>query len=230
MCSWTTWSSGTSSSRTNSRIWRLPVVLAEAPSLYPEPQQRTVPPGRGHHGYYRRRSDGWIITGGAWPSARADKDFKGYAFLAQLPIFAMSYGDNEDQSNQVDLRGHKFFPHREPWRLILQSPGGAEAFPISQVIAYRWHIRPPYHEVRWPQLEGVKVVDLFCPECDKGVFSAVDEQHAIDMLRVHLTSKINDNHSYRPEDFRALGTEYGIDFFAPRGRRKRASGQSEPSL
>lgn len=195
-------------------------MVQEAPSLYPQPVERTTPPGRGVHGYYRRLSDGWIITGAAWPSARADKEFKGFEFLSRMPTFVMTFGDNVEESSFRDLSGRKFLPHLEPWRLIMQHPEGPGLFPVSQIIAHRWHIRPPYREVRFKQLEGVKVYDLFCPECDKGLFASDSEQEAIENLRIHLTSRINDQHSYRPEDLRALGQEYGIDFFAPRRGRK----------
>lgn len=196
------------------------MVTAEIPSLYPEVVEAKTPPGRGRHGYYRRRSDGWIVTAGAWPSFRADMDFKGYQYLDNMPTFLMSFGDNERESNQVDLRGRHFFPHKEPWRLIFQAPGGTALFTMAQIIAYRWHLRPPYREVVFPQLEGVMVYDLLCPECDKGIFSSTEEQEAADMLRIHLTSKVGDNHQYRPEDLRALGEEFGIDFFAARRRHK----------
>src|SRR3990167_8641996 len=132
------------------------------------------------HGYYRRKSDGWIITGAAWPTAKADKEFKGWVFLPQFGTFTMDTGD----ASTKDLRGNGVSVANEPWRLILQSPGGAEMFPISQVIAYRWHLRAPYQEAVFPKVEGVQITDLYCPECEKGIFSAEDKQEAIDMLQI----------------------------------------------
>lgn len=192
------------------------MTLAEIPSLYPDVAERNLPPGRGQHAYYKRRSDGWIITSGAWPSAKADKEFKGYDYLPAFGTFLMSFGDDINTANQRDRTGRKFFPHKEPWRLILQHPDGPAQFPVAQIIAYRWHLRPPYREVRFPQMADVNVTDLFCPECEAGIFSSESEQEAVDMLRTHLTSKINDTHQYRPEDFRSLGESIGVDFFAPR--------------
>lgn len=192
------------------------MTLAEIPSLYPDVADRALPPGRGQHGYYKRRRDGWIITGGCWPSAKADKEYKGFEFLPTFGTFLMSFGDDISQSNQRDRSGRRFFPHKEPWRLMLQHPDGPAQFPVSQIIAYRWHLRPPYREVRFGQMDGVTVTDLFCPECENGIFSADNEQDAVDMLRAHLSSKINDTHQYRPEDFRSLGQQVGVDFFAPR--------------
>lgn len=191
-------------------------MTTEIPSLFPDVVERTTPPGKGEHGYYKRRRDGWIITAGVWPSFKADMNFKGLDFLPQYGTFV--HGTPWGDTNR-DRRSVPFNALAEPWRLILQSPGGAEEFPISQIIAYRWHIRPPYRETRFPQIEGLHIFDLFCPECEKGIFSALEETDAVDMLRTHLTSRSNDVHSYRPEDLRALGSEIGIDFFAARRGR-----------
>ena len=193
------------------------VQLTDAPSLYPEIEERTTPPGRGQHSYYRRKSDGKIVTAPAWAGFRQDMEFKGFEILPEFGVFTFGtpWGDtNKDRS------GRDFNAIAEPWRLIFQHPNGAVAFPSWQVIAYRWHIRPPYREVHFPQLDDVEVFDLFCPECDKGIFSSVSQGEAVEMLRVHLTTTTNTAHSYRPEDLRALGTEYEIDFFAPRRARR----------
>ena len=196
-------------------------MVMEAPSLFPELLEAPALPGKGSHAYYRRTSDGRIITAPAWPSYRADMEFKGYTFLPQFGTWLMS-GPGA-KTNQVDRMGRPFNPAEEPWRLILQSPDGAAAFPTWQIIAYRWHIRPPYREVQFPQLEGIEVFDFFCPECETGIFSSVNEREAMEMLRTHLTSRTNDAHSYRPEDLRALGQELNIDFFAPRRRAARTA-------
>lgn len=188
----------------------------DAPSLYPEIVERATPPAKGEHAYYRRKSDGWILTAGAWPSMKADMEFKGLEYLPRYGVF--TYGTPWGDTNR-DRTGRNFNAIAEPWRLIFQSDGGAAEFPVSQVIAYRWHIRQPYREVKFSQLDGIEVIDYFCPECESGIFSAVDQQEAMEQLRIHLTSRTNESHAYRPEDLRALGSELGIDFFAPRRRR-----------
>ena len=195
-------------------------MVAEAPSLFPEIIDSPTLPGKGHHGYYRRQSDGKIVTAPVWPTYRADMEFRGFTFLPQFGVWTMS-GPGQN-TNVKDLRGRNFNPAEEPWRLILQHPQGVAAFPSWQIIAYRWHIRPPYREVNFPQIAGQTVYDYFCPECDSGIFSALDQQDAIDQLRIHVTSRTNDQHSYRTEDLRALGEEIGIDFFAARRRRQSA--------
>ena len=201
-------------------------MVTEAPSLFPEFLETPAMPGKGHHGYYRRNSDGKIVTAPVWPGFRADMEFKGFTHLPQYGVWTVS-GPGQ-KTNVVDLRGRAFNPIEEPWRLILQHQGGVSAFPAWQVIGYRWHIRPPYREVTFPQLDGVEVYDYFCPECDTGIFSATDQQDAVEQLRIHVTSRTNDQHSYRPEDLRALGEELGIDFFAPRRRRNARQPEREP--
>ena len=195
------------------------MVSESIPSLYPEVAEVSTPPGRGQHGYFRRLRDGWIVTHGAWPTAQSDMSFKGFVFLQQFGTFVMP-GPGRG-STVRDRRGVTFNPSEEPWRLILQHPDGADAFPLGQIIAYRWHIRPPYREVHFPQAGGIEIIDLFCPECEKGIFSAEHEQDAAGMLRQHLTCRFDDAHSYRPEDLQVLGKEIGVNFFAERIVRRR---------
>lgn len=189
--------------------------MESIPSLYPELTETRTPPGKGQHGYYRRGDNGWIITAPVWPSFENDMRFKGNTFLSGYGTFLYDMPGNR---TVFDVNGRGYSPVTEPWRMIFQK-GGIHEFPVEQIIAYRWHIRPPYREVKFPQLEGVKIHDFFCPECEKGIFSSVREFEAIEMLRTHLTSRFDAKHEYRPEDLRSLGQQYGIDFFAPRQGR-----------
>ena len=189
-------------------------MVMQPPSLFPEVQEAVIPPGKGMHAYFKRQRDGWIATHGAWPSAQSDMAFKGWVHQPQFGVFPMPGPGGG--SAATDRRGVPFNPADEPWRLILQHPDGAAAFSVAQIIAYRWHIRPPYREVRFPQIEGIDITNYFCPECDKGIFSSPREQEAADLLRQHLTSQFDAHHSYRTEDLRSLGDEIGIDFFAAR--------------
>lgn len=185
-------------------------MTMDAPTLYPTPADVEVHGGKGLHGYYRNIR-GWIVVQSTTPSNRSGTEFKGGRFLPQYGEFIN--GTSGGAAKAQDDRGMPWNAADEPWRLILQR-GGAREFPVEQVLAYRWHIRPPYREVEFPQLEGVEVHDLYCPECDKGIFSSTDRQTAVDQLRVHLTSQINLQHSYRPEDLRVLGERESIDFFS----------------
>lgn len=189
-------------------------MVTETRSLYPDEVAVATAPGKGEHGYYKRPDNGWVVTAPVWTSFRNDLEYKGFKYLPQYGAAPLDLPGNKSTK---DVNGRLFSTVEEPWRLIFQK-GGAHEFPVSQIIAFRWHIHPPYREVEFPQLEGVKIYDLFCPECD-AIFSSDFEQEAIEQLRTHLTTTVNPAHSYRPEDLKSLGGEYGIDFFAPRRAR-----------
>mgnify|MGYP001560288915 CR=1 FL=1 len=185
------------------------------PSLFPEVQELPTPPGRGEHAYYRRLKDGWIVTAPAWPSFEQDMRFKGFERLHQYGTFTCDMGEKKNR----DVRGQPLDVIREPWRLILQQKGATE-FSVAQIIAFRWHIQPPYQEVKFPQLQGLIITTLYCPECEQGVFAHLEENEAADQLRIHLMSGINDRHKYTPKDMLDLGTEWGINLMPRRiGRR-----------
>ena len=196
----------------------------EAPTLYPEPIEAHAPPGRGRHGYYRRIEDGgtasgWIVIASTSPSNRSDSEYKGFRFLPQYGEFTNGSAQPRAVAKERDARGNPWNPALEPWRLIFQLDGAKE-FPIDQIIAYRWHVRPPYREVKFPQLQGAEITNYGCPECDKGLFSSLNAAEAAQMLRTHLTSAIDAQHKYTPVDLTALGKEWDIDFDSARmGRR-----------
>ena len=200
-------------------------MTTDAPTLYPELHEVSAPSGQGLHGYYRK-ANGWVVTGPTTKGNRDDFEYMGHTFLLQYGQFK----NVDDRTHERDINGVPWNSYQEAWRRILQL-GGAKEFPLSQIIAYHWHIKPPYREVSFPQLEGVKIYDLFCPECDNGIFSSINEAEVAQMLRQHLMSKINEAHSYRVEDLQKLGQEWGIDFFNQRvGRRsvRRAEVEAEP--
>lgn len=189
-------------------------AIPAPPSLYPEIREMPTPPGKGEHGYYRRGDNGWIVTAPVWPSFREDMEFKGNVYLSRYGRFVNDVGPK-----QRDTRGQLFSVTEEPWRLIFQH-GGAKEFPVSQIVAHRWHIRPPYQDIVFPQLEGVTIYDFQCPECERGIFSSTDEEQAAFMLRQHLTSRVNDQHVYQPKDIKELGDELGVDLSRSRTMRK----------
>ena len=190
------------------------MVEERLPELFPDVAELPTPPGRGEHAYYRRRSDGWIVTAPAWPSFENDMRFRGYERLFEYGVFRCDMGDKNK-----DIRGQAFDVIREPWRLIFQQDGAKE-FSLAQVIAHRWHINPPYRGIKFPQLEGKNITTLYCPECDKGVFAHEEEAEAADQLRIHLMSAINDRHRYTPKELSELGDEWGVNLMPRRiGKR-----------
>lgn len=202
------------------------MTMDQAPSLFPEPIEAVAPPGRGKHGYYRKLN-GWICVGPTTPSNRADFEYKGFTFLPQYGEFANGTNEARAQAKAVDDRGNPWNPAVEQWRLIFQR-GGAKEFPIDQIIAFRWHLRPPYREVAFPQLDGVAIINYPCPECEKGVFASTNQREAAEQLRAHLTCGVNQRHSYTPTDLRELGKELGINFESARVGRMQEIRPLEP--
>ena len=189
-------------------------MVLEAPTMYPEVREVVTAPGKGLHGYYRK-ADGWLSVASTTPSNRGHYEEKGFTFLAQYGQFAN--GTFHGVAKERDARGVPWNPADEPWRLLFQK-GGAKEFPADQIIAYRWHIRPPYREAIFPQLKGVDITDLPCPECDMFVASSQRPQEATRMLKTHLMSKTNERHAYTIADLRELGKEWDLDFETSRTR------------
>ena len=185
-------------------------MVSQAPTLYPEPVDVEVHGEKGLHGYYRNKA-GWIVIQSTTPANKEATVYKGGEFLIRYGEFAN--GTSGGKPKEKDDRGFLWNPADEPWRLIFQR-GGAREFPVDQVLAYHWHLNPPYREVTFPQIEDIDVTDYFCPECDKGIFSHPEALEAADMLKIHLTSGIDRRHEYRTEDLTALGDREGIDFFS----------------
>jgi hypothetical protein len=156
--------------------------------------------------YWRRPDDGterarWITTGQNNASAFMHNARKGMVPLLEYGVFTPS-GKARDKNGVIwDSLG-------ERWRLIFQM-GGAKEFPASQVIAYRWHIVPPYRGVEFSQIEGMDIEIIECPECDKGVFSQPYD------LGQHLRL----GHAWTPAELREYGREIGMSFARVRSPR-----------
>lgn len=200
-------------------------LVSEAPTLYPTPADVEVRGGKGLHGYYRNKA-GWIVVQSTTPANKEATIYKGGTFLNKYGEF--TNGTSGANPRERDDRGMPWNPADEPWRLIFQR-GGAIEFPLEQVLAYHWHINPPYREVEFPQLADLNVTDYFCPECEKGVFSSSEPPEAAEMLRIHLTSGIDRRHEYRTEDLTLLGEREGIDFFTRAISKRSVTRQSAPA-
>jgi hypothetical protein len=143
---------------------------------------------------YYRKPDGWIVPAQGAPNYFSSKLARGFTPLPQ-------YGTFMPGQESEDTRGIPFDAHSEMWRVIFQR-NGAEAFPIDQIIAYNWHLSPPYAGVTFPQMEGVDVPELDCPECD------LPPCHDVADLATHLRIR----HGYTRTDLRVYGDEIGIKF------------------
>ena len=194
------------------------VKMTETPTLYPEPSKVEGLTAKGTHGYYRRPDNEWIV---ALPTSLGnDRDWQMKGLQRLIKYGEFFNGTMGGKPNTVDQNGNPWNPAEEPWRQILLRDGARE-FPITQVLAFRWHLRPPYKEIKFPQLDGLSITNLDCPECDKGIFSSLNPQEAAMMLKQHLTSQINAQHKYTPTDLRELAREWGLDFDSGRLSRLR---------
>lgn len=175
-------------------------MMQEAPTLFPDAVETKATELNFY--YYYRKPDGWIVSAAGWPQEYAKRIRQGWEALVQ-------YGTFTPGQVSRDTRGVRFNPHLEPWRVICQK-GGAKEFLVEQVIAYNWHLAPPYKEVEFPQLEGVEVDVLDCPECNVQPFH--DPQHLAQHLRIR--------HDYTRLDLVTYGKEMGIDFSRRTGKDK----------
>lgn len=156
--------------------------------------------------YWRRPKNGtarseWIVSSQNTPSSYMRNAKKGVTPLLEYGLFTP--GQNSRDKNGVFWNAAK-----EPWRLIFQM-GGAKAFPASQIIAYRWHIMPPYAGVEFPQIDGMDIDIIECPECEKGIFAYARD------LGDHLRL----GHGWNPAELREYGREIGMSFARQRQTR-----------
>ncbi|KKM96952.1 hypothetical protein LCGC14_1172980 [marine sediment metagenome] len=167
------------------------------------------------HMYYRKPDRGseanWITVKGR-KHGKQDRleDYKGFTPLKQF--------------------GELIDGHTNQWESIFLQEGGPEAFPVDQVLTLRWYNPAdlptdcsygndddppcPYmmklkeEGVKFPQLEGHKVVELFCPECDRAPFGVVNGVGGIGPLARHLSTM----HDWDADRMAKYGEKVGIDF------------------
>ena len=196
----------------------------DLPDLYPEIQEVEPDGWRGAHAYVRR-PDGWIASAPTSIGNKRDYEGRGFQYLLQYGEFIMSPANGTPMAK--DHNGVPWNPFGEPWRKILQE-GGAKEFGVPQLVSLRWHIKPPYRGVSFPQLDGVVVHDFQCPECERPtVFSSTNRREASRQLRVHLVSGKDESHKYTVADLKILGTELGVDFGS---RRVNAARPEQPAV
>ena len=108
--------------------------------------------------------------------------------------------------------------------------GGAKEFPPSQVLAYKWDVKPPIPGLKFPQVEAVKEkVRIFeCPEdCGFSLHFLIDDRTSSATCFRHLrTDKGDGTHGYpRPEAsmlLKSMGIVIQLGEFAVEAERERA--------
>lgn len=198
------------------------------PSMNPEYDEAEGPRDRGYWSYGKRPTGyggyrGWVVQLPYQDNLRMQYMARHFTYLDSYGLFLITQADGDTKYlTNKDARGVPWNSFREPWRLLFQKDGARE-FPIDQLITAHWHLVPPYREARFPQLEelkraGKEIYDYQCPECYERpvLFSSLNRREAAVMLRTHLTSRVNEIHSYSPQDLKELGAELGIDLISAR--------------
>lgn len=150
------------------------VSTVEAPPPAPIPagwmnQRPTTARNRNINPIYWKKADwegGWIIVGPGLETAQADRWQK----KGRKPLLEYSYTDKVNPRTQIretiELNADRLgSTYRWYW---LFKNGGAKVFPIEQIVAYHWHIEPPYGLPKsvFPQLEEWDVPEPFwCAAC-----------------------------------------------------------------
>lgn len=141
---------------------------------------------------------GWLVIapGGATRAGRRDGgSFLKYTELKGFkPITKYGPADVPTQGKP----GHEFFSMLER--------GGAIEFPVSQVIAYKWHLKPPIQGLVFPQvaeaIERGEVKRFHCDECTLELWFVTEDSYTLQACFTHLTKPMAQGglHAYRREE------------------------------
>jgi|TARA_R110000824_G_scaffold10817_6_gene47363 hypothetical protein len=173
------------------------------PDLNPPPMETEGVRGSDPHIYMARRRShptqpGWIIPRDSTANQQAKYIKAGWEPLEQYGSFVYGQFGNDAVK---DVNGVHFDSSKENYKVFFQR-GGAPAMPVDQVIAYGWHLRPPYKGVVFPQLEGLNIPSFQCEECDHAPFVATTH------LKIHLES----THNYTRMELTAYAKDIGISW------------------
>ena len=166
--------------------------------------------------YYRRprkgEDAGWIVFGDSLSGTKL-RDFvkRGFEPLMQFGLVNSNARDRERFGDSSHPADPTMTPARYEWEGILTHPDGPAAFPVEQIVAYRWY-RPefcPVPDAHFPQLVGKEIIEYTCPErCGRPPFVSVDGIGGIGQLRQHLRIM----HAWDQANMQAYGARVGIDF------------------
>ena len=150
-------------------------------------------------------ASGWVVVAPGGSAAGGKRDVGSYAFYTTKgfkPL--MNYGIVDVPTGQA--------PPGDEYRTIIQN-GGVHEFPVSQILALKWHLEPPVKETVFPQYEAVKdqVLSFLCDECEFELFFLPEDETAPQGVFRHLRN----GHEYtRAEATMALRAQ-GITNVAP---------------
>lgn len=195
-------------------------------------QDGKEPTGKGQSGLpwtYYKKPDGWVTCApggaastGSYSGIRAQTAFDSYIKKGFKHLY--QYGDGSITEPPGGTR--RFGPGHEFVRLL--NAGGAKEFPVEQVLAYKWHIRPPVPGVTFPTYEVAKdhVLHFECPDdCNFDLFALDTDVKSQRTALTHLRQQKNDGrHAYPRREAMAALEDQGF----PRQERWKAETQAEP--
>ncbi|MCR4342202.1 MAG: hypothetical protein NUW01_20175 [Gemmatimonadaceae bacterium] len=149
------------------------------------------------------RRAGWIIWAGNNRDRMADMMERGFVPLRKFGIAARFQAWEKEAQGTPDQYG--------PWGAILCHPEGPAAFPVEQVMAYRWYDprHCPVPGVAFPQLTGKEIVEYSCPDCTDRTFG----------LALHLARHLRTGHDWTVDDLVKFGDAMGLDFSREFGKQ-----------
>lgn len=178
------------------------MVAETAKPVVPQWKQRRdaagTPTGnRNINDIYWRKNDGWITVG---PNAQVGMDGRPLTAQAETkrrygwePLIEYSFTDRVSDKtglrDTIELTQDRLGTHDKFYWFFVN--GGAPLFPIEQIVAYHWHITPPFGLPKsvFPQLDEWEVPEPhYCPACQGPIKNSTQEvvQHLMVQHQMNL--------------------------------------------
>lgn len=161
-------------------------LLAEMPSSRFIPDKDGMDQlegGMGSGGFpwqYWKRLDGRIILGPE-PRETLYQIYmrKGYTPLPQYGLLPTP-GSRVPCCPNLTMKDHPYH--------VLMARGGAKEMAVQELVNAGWHLKPQVvhgKKIVFPQLKGVKIEDITCPECDKPIHGIAGTNQVMQVMRQH---------------------------------------------
>lgn len=158
----------------------------------------------------RQVHPGWIT----WNDSVSGTKMRDFSIRGFEPLWKYGRINGKAWEREVDRRselGEEVSYAERIWGPILRHLDGPAEFPLEQIIGLRWY-RPedcPIPNVHFPQLDGQKVKEYRCPQCqNRPPFIDVNGVGGVTDLANHLQIM----HEWKRESLMAYGDRVGIDF------------------
>ncbi len=190
-------------------------VKEQGPAGYPWLYYKRSPEEMNSEGEKGKgKAAGWVTVGPGGPSPttgrRDSGSFVKYMAKGFKPL--ASYGVCEPPSAYASGAAQ--------FRLLLER-GGAREFPATQILAYKWNVKPPIAGIKFPSLEeaveGDRVRHFLCEDCNMELYMLDDDlDTGMECFR-HLRKDTEDGrHGYPRAEATAMLMSHKIPFSAGR--------------